>query len=494
MSTKEQDTSTALQSSHLSKDEGVGTFIPSLKTLCYCSFFKPLFLPKYQSNIPKPSWAEQDYIEKNSILKQFCLIYPTMNTKKKESSLDFIVDCYRGTKSKEVVKAHLKTILDNTLVSTPNALNFLTPLDCKILAINCAITIDRWENSQKSAYLVGSSDIKTLEQYIKESDVNASVAIGNVNNHIGYTSSADIAYPTHSVTKIFTGILLIEMIHQGILDDSFIDKPLFKQLSKDAIKLLPQTIANHLYDNKVTLRQVMNHEAGIGDYGYDDGTGSYRQTLKRALDDNTVALPDMTSIANFLPFADTRVSKVNEWRYSNLGITLVGLALEYHYQIYRSKNPTMKLHKANFNTLLDYYILKPSGIDCFTRQRPENGADIDKISNHWSASPAGGYWSTTKELAKFGKWLYQKCQGKSFLSLLKAYGMEFYRDGRIEHPGESTSSSAFFSLSLDTGNLMAILANKRGYSLALGVELREGDRMGRAESLVENYIYKKSFS
>ena len=80
-----------------------------------------------------------------------------------------------------------------------------------------------------------------------------------------------------------------------------------------------------------------------------------------------------------------------------------------------------------------------------------------------SVRPAGGYWTSTDDLAKFGEWLYHKCiTDSSFIKLIEQYGQEFYdqKSQTIFHSGSISSSSAYLLVSLKTGAEIAIFSDK----------------------------------
>lgn len=78
--------------------------------------------------------------------------------------------------------------------------------------------------------------------------------------------------------------------------------------------------------------------------------------------------------------------------------------------------------------------------------------------------PAGGYFSTTEDLCRFGSWISLECQDPEFMKLVERYGGEFYSSGTIRHAGGSPSSSSFLSILLPNaaqeGVRVAILTNK----------------------------------
>lgn len=108
----------------------------------------------------------------------------------------------------------------------------------------------------------------------------------------------------------------------------------------------------------------------------------------------------------------------------------------------------------------------------------------DKAASGWVGGPAGGYWTTTDDLVKFGRWLHEKCQDPTFRTLVERHGEEFYRDGKISHPGNSPYASAFFFVDLESGNTAA-LGSTDSSGVSLGLELTLGTRVFTEEKTVE---------
>lgn len=78
-------------------------------------------------------------------------------------------------------------------------------------------------------------------------------------------------------------------------------------------------------------------------------------------------------------------------------------------------------------------------------------------------SPAGGSWITAEDLAKFGQWIYKQVKADAGLELLmQKYGQEFYdaKSQAVYHPGGGPSSSAWLSVSLKTGAVVATLSDQ----------------------------------
>jgi hypothetical protein len=192
----------------------------------------------------------------------------------------------------------------------------------------------------------------------------------------------------------------------------------------------------------------------------------------------------MKKSEDFLAFVPNQTASIGEFRYSNTGILIGGLSLEYLYNEYRMENPHLKLKPLDFNGLIKEYIIKPAGMSVFTSEPPKEFKYNKRqfTAQYIAGSPAGGSFSTAEDLAKFGKWLYDECQRPissdrpSLIELIKKYGQEFYNlDNRtIEHTGDAPSGSAFFSLNLETGNIIVVFNDQRGVAASeLGRAIKE---------------------
>jgi CubicO group peptidase (beta-lactamase class C family) len=375
---------------------------------------------------------------------------------------------------------------------------------------------------------IDASDLMNIKRYMVEKGVSASIAIGNSEGKLinpEYSENQSSSFAIHSVGKVFTGMLAMLMIRNGTISEDDLNKPI--QLDKAVSDALPPTVREQL--KRVTLHQVMTHNAGLGDYlghyCHDISEGkrpdmkqpedflqfcddSYylrasteipneKQTrpcgyfLVKNKDDwnlfhindrnekNEVKIDDIDGLRdalNALPnkppselFANDLEkvhlilnqhycdSQIDKFRYSNAGILLAGLAIKHAYE--------KKHGPCSYDEILQKHIIQDANIENFSSARPLN-AKFNKDDNeapHIAGSPAGGYWTTAADLAKFGQWIHQKCSNDpKLIELMKNYGQEFYnKDTRVvSHGGAIPSSSAFLSVSLNTGQVLATLSDQ----------------------------------
>jgi hypothetical protein len=303
------------------------------------------------------------------------------------------------------------------------------------------------------------SDLAHLKKYMQDKGLSASITLGSADGTLitpDFTGNKSSPYAIHSIGKVFTGMLAILMIRDGIISEDDLNVvPV--QLDASVKKALPVAVREQL--KKVTLHQLMIHKAGLGNY-----LGAYLKAISEGKN------PKMKTPEDFLQFAEDKVFPVGEEKYSNLGILLVGLALQHAYE--KNYGPCA------YNNILQKYIINEVGMPSFTVWKPENGKfnHADPKAAYIAGSPAGGYWMTTEDLAKFGQWIYRKTKADPKLeTLMKKYGQEFYRaeDRVVSHGGAIDSSSAFFSVSLKTGAIIAILSDQPDTAFELKWMLRK---------------------
>ena len=394
------------------------------------------------SKKPPGEWAQRDLAQKQEVLKALYDNTDKLSPEDKAGLIAFLAGCL----GKE--ETELSELFDRVSTTDRSPEGFegfrsffqaLKPLDAKLIPFNCEeikSVFNPWPPSITAQRLPVNAQA-LLGEYLHDSDIPAAISVSDTHQMIHIASSdADgkpNIYPIHSVAKVFTGVLAIMMVHEkpdgehSILPEDNLDLPIKAQLAPDVWALLPSTIQVHLESNNVTLRQLMTHRSGLGDYGYDPGTGTYRDKLEAGEN------PDVSEIKDFLRFAEDKIYPVDERpHYSNLGMTLVGLAVEQAYQTYQKEHPTLSLPPLNFFGILKHFVLDDAGMTDFFERAPmddEHTVQInpaDKAALGWVGGPAGGYWTTTDDLVTFGQWLYEKCQDPTFLDLIVRHGEEFY--------------------------------------------------------------------
>lgn len=306
----------------------------------------------------------------------------------------------------------------------------------------------------KSKKIINSEDLRDLKEYIRDTQFSGVVYLSDEQNIYRISSEQfeplqedELIFAIHSIGKVYTGILTLILLEEGVIKESSLFSPL--EVGTLAMQSLPLNVQQHI--RVTTLYDTMIHRGGFGDY-----LGKYVDVIQSSLKAQQTP-PLLRHPEDFLPFSDEEVFNLEpgEFRYSNLGILLLGLSIQHHYQ---------KFEQLDYNSILKKHILDKAGITLFC-SKPSHGNfnQEDAIAGYLCGSPAGGYWTTVKHLHAFGEWIRQKCiQDSDFLGLIERYGQEFYSaDNReIVHGGGIPSSSAFFSVFLDNGITIAIASDK----------------------------------
>ncbi len=306
----------------------------------------------------------------------------------------------------------------------------------------------------KSSRIITPEDLKNLEEYIKDTQFSGVVYLSDEKATYRVCSEKfksmkenELIFAIHSIGKVYTGILTLIMLQDGMIAENTLFSLL--EISSFAMQSLPLSVQKHM--EVTTLYDTMVHKGGFGDY-----LGKYVDAIQESLNVKK-SPPILHKPEDFLPFSDAEIFKLepDTTRYSNLGILLVGLSIQHHYQ---------KIESIDYNTILKKHILDKAGTVLFY-SKPLHGHfnKQDPIAEHLCGSPAGGYWTTVKDLHKFGEWIRGKCtQEPDFMNLIEKYGQEFYSatNREIVHGGGIPSSSAFFSVFLDNGITIAIASDK----------------------------------
>lgn len=333
---------------------------------------------------------------------------------------------------------------------------------------------------------VSSTDLAVLAQYAQDKDIAISSTFGSLSSGIkssctgGCTTSDVIS--TQSVTKVFTGVLALRLLEEGIIsEEEFTRAPL--QISDATRQTLEAHGKTKILDQveKVSLHQALTHHAGLG-VGEGISEGDYYGAYLAAVESAQATgnpYPQITSVNSFLQFIPNQVAisgavnDGNSFVYSNSGIILAALSLEHLYNKFAAEHPDRNLPPLDFNGMLKQYVTGPAAANmkCF-QASPENlptkfNPD-DKLSAHMVGTPGGGYLSTVEDLQKFAEWLSGKCHEERFQKLIVDFGQEFCpnpESHRIEHTGDGPFNSMFFSLNWENGNV-AIVANNQGANIA----------------------------
>jgi CubicO group peptidase (beta-lactamase class C family) len=215
----------------------------------------------------------------------------------------------------------------------------------------------------------------------------AGFGVTSVENPLAVT--ADTLFQTGSISKTFTGTILMRLVEEGKVD---LDAPVHTYLPK--FKLADKEVAE-----KVTVRHLLTHTGGwIGDYFNDFGNG-----------DDALAkmVRDIAKLEQVTPLGEV-------WSYNNTGFNVAGRVVEV-------------LTDKPFESVAKEMILAPLGMDMtfyypddilithrFVVGHYKEGKKV-KVSRPWAigraGSPVGGVISTVKDLLTYAR--FHMGDGKS---------------------------------------------------------------------------------
>lgn len=289
----------------------------------------------------------------------------------------------------------------------------------------------------------------TIDKFISDNNLLVSYTI-NYNN-VTISKGQNKIYPIHSISKLFTNIMLILFYNNDVITNDNLLTPI--KLDNDVLKKLSNTIKRRL--KKVSILQCIKHEAGLKNY-----QNNYLNELIRCFN-NKSKFPNPTEPEDFLIWNDVDIldkKEIGKYNYSNLGILLVALSLKYHYN---------KKYKTNltYNQLLDLFIISKINLASFDIKYKSNyivPIFNDDLTKYVNGSPATGYWLSTKDLCKFGKWINNlfNCNNK-IKNFIKMNKLDIYWLGpqRLGHWGFLQTSSSCVETYLKQNLTIAILSN-----------------------------------
>lgn len=118
-----------------------------------------------------------------------------------------------------------------------------------------------------------------------------------------------------SVTKVFTSILLAELVQQGILS---LDDPITKYFPDYA-----KAVSNNM--ETATLRHLASHTSGLP---REDKVLNKRVGFNKQKHLNPYAYYAQDDLHSFLQTYEQKQRQMNKWRYSNLGMALLARIIE----------------------------------------------------------------------------------------------------------------------------------------------------------------------
>ena len=245
----------------------------------------------------------------------------------------------------------------------------------------------------------------------KGKEFNEGLGVTSVENPLSVTP--DTLFQTGSISKTFTGTLLMHLVEEGKLD---LDLPVRRYISD--LKLSNPKVAS-----RVTTRHLLTHTGGwIGDYFNDFGNG----------DDGLDKM--VKSIAN-LPQV-TPLGKI--WSYNNAGFYIASRIIEV-------------ITKKPYETAIQEMLLNPMGLgmtyfypsDILITHRFVVGHDKEKgkvkVLRPWAVGRAangmGGVVSTTGDLLKFARFHMNSGKSRNWGKILSVKKREAMRVPQAEAGG-----------------------------------------------------------
>jgi len=343
---------------------------------------------------------------------------------------------------------------------------------------NSAITLFDSSKANKDLKMVALGD--SSKQY----DGICIVETPNNSLNIGFEDS-EKTFSLHSVAKVFTGILICDLISKGVVPEESLHK-IGIELEEDIKSQLPKSVQEQL--TQVSLHQLMIHKANLPDY-----LDNYMREIEEKIDnrqnpDSPKEPQDFIKFFDDMKFDEKGNVKANN--YSNIGILIAGLVALQHYN--KDKEPSEKL---TYSQMLREVIIKPAGMDNFSETPPLENAlfsDKSKSHKHICGSPAGGYWTSGSDMKKFAEFIANRWQDKGFRDAIKKYGQEFYDSEKqtISHRGEldlGEQTSSYFSFHLPS-KTTCVVASNSDYSGFLGEKIsgliaKEQQQIGRSRTM-----------
>jgi len=289
-----------------------------------------------------------------------------------------------------------------------------------------------------------------IDKVIKDNNLNVSYSI--YYNDITINKNQNKIYPIHSISKLFTNILLILFYNDNIINDDELNMSI--KVDENILNKLSKDIKDRL--QIVSILQCIKHEAGFKDY-----MNNYHNKLIDCFKKKK-KFPNPIEPEDFLIYADKNVldkKEMSKYNYSNLGLLLVALSLKYYYNM---KNKT----NLSYNQILNKYIINKIKLKSFSITLPKDNAAFpvaqDDLTKYVNGSPATSYWLSSNDLCKFGIWINELFNlNKKIKKCIKENKLDIYWKNplRLGHWGFLQTSSSCLETYLNKNITIAILSN-----------------------------------
>ncbi|WP_162806456.1 serine hydrolase domain-containing protein [Sphingosinicella terrae] len=296
-------------------------------------------------------------------------------------------------------------------------------------------------------------------------------AFGQASREYAQRNSAETQFNLASVNKSMTAIAVMRLVEAGRLQlDRSVDTWLGDRwLSRDIAR-------------RVTIRQLLSHTSGLGDY-LEDAASTPCSTPLRVL-------------ADYRPFiarARLNAEPGTVSDYSNLGYLVLGALIEEvtgeAFDTHLRRTLLVPLDMARTQSVdLDYgytrlaqgYVREPLVPLRGELSREEAEAHLARTGVRWRnnthrcarpGTSAGGYYSTVGDLHRFARAIQSGVlvRAETLAEMRRAqnadnpnYGLGFTtRGGHIGHSGEITGAEARYRI-LPDGHIVIVLSNVQG--------------------------------
>jgi len=300
---------------------------------------------------PLGQWMTDDQISaqktQTRIADKYWKLYIILGEKKDHSKLlEFLKTTSDSPKKieNEFSKALLHKASDEGLAHFRKIFRHLSYEQLKIIDSCENLSVIQEVPLSQNPVQITKQDRYEMKNYMRDSDLSGILLISDKTGEPHAIASSDhydpqTPFAMHSIGKVFTGLLALRLIEEGIISEEELKQPI--QLDKSVIDQLSKEVANQL--KKTSLLEVMLHQGRYGDYLRD-----YQKAIKKALKDH-LPLPQINQPEDFLKFADTKLVDLDQLdpsggAYSNLGLLLVGLSLKASTQFKNGKTDGLPIH------------------------------------------------------------------------------------------------------------------------------------------------------
>ena len=199
-----------------------------------------------------------------------------------------------------------------------------------------------YENESRQHGIVGSSFF-----FIRDNQIIARELYGLANVELKRAVDEDTIYHWASITKIFTGIAIMQLRDRGLL-----------KLDDPVIKYLPELKAAHNpYGDmgEITIKHLLTHSAG-----FRNPTWTWRDDDK---DWQPFEPQRWEQLVAMMPYTEVLFKPGSRYSYSNPGVIYLGRIIEQlthdDYEVYIDKNifKPLEMHRSYFDAT-PYHLLK----------------------------------------------------------------------------------------------------------------------------------------